>query len=102
MGTKKALLIAKEFSDQVKKKYPVDKIYLFGSYAKDGANEGSDIDLCVVSPIFGKDYQKEEMELIKLAMKIDTDISPVPFNSVDINDKWSQLAHEITTYGIQI
>ena len=52
MGTKKALLIAKEFSDQVKKKYPVDKIYLFGSYAKDGANEGSDIDLCVVSPIF--------------------------------------------------
>lgn len=102
MGTKKALSIAEKFSDQVKNKYPVDKVYLFGSYAKNEANKGSDIDVCVVSPVFGKDYQKEELELIRLAMKIDSDISPVPFNSKDINDKWSQLAHEITTYGIQI
>lgn len=102
MSTNTALSIAKRFSNEVKKKYPVDKIYLFGSYAKNNAHDGSDIDLCVVSPMF-KDYSTDqETELIKIAMKIDSRISPVLSNPTDIQDRWSQLAHEITTYGIQI
>jgi predicted nucleotidyltransferase len=102
MGKSMILSIAKTFFDQVKKKFPVDKVYLFGSYAKDNANDGSDIDVCVVSSAFGKNYSDEELELIKLAMKIDTRISPVPSNPQDIQNRWSQLAHEITTYGIQV
>ena len=66
-----AITITKEFTDLVKEQFPVDRVYLFGSYAKNKANNGSDIDVCVVSPVFGKDYSSEEFELIKLAMKID-------------------------------
>lgn len=102
MGTDAVVSIAKQFSDQVRKKYPVDKVYLFGSYAKNKAHEGSDIDICVVSSAF-KEYSSDtEMDVIRMAMKIDTRISPVLSNSEDIADRWSQLAHEITTYGIQI
>ena len=97
-----AITITKEFTDLVKEQFPVDRVYLFGSYAINKANIGSDIDVCVVSSAFGKDYSSEEFELIKLAMKIDSRISPVPSSPQDIQNRWSQLAHEITTHGIQI
>lgn len=32
-----------------------DKVLLFGSYARDAAHEGSDIDLLLVSPLFNDD-----------------------------------------------
>lgn len=102
MGTKTAVSIVKKFFNEVKKKYPVDKVYLFGSYAKNNAHDGSDIDVCVVSPEFKGYSSDQEIELIKIAMKIDSRISPVLSNPTDIQDRWSQLAHEITTYGIQI
>lgn len=102
MNSSDAINVAKQFAQQVKHKFPVDKVILFGSYAKNRAWEGSDIDICVVSSEFGKDVLKEEFELIKIAMKIDHKISPIAFNSNDINNYWSQLAYEITKYGIQI
>lgn len=95
-------MISKRFMEEVKKEFPVEKAYLFGSFAKKRANKDSDIDVCIVSPMFGKNYLEEEMRLISLAMKIDDRLSPVVFNSEDIKDHWSQLAYEITKYGIQI
>lgn len=102
MSDQDAVAVSKKFVSAVKKVYPVEKAYLFGSFAKNKFNEASDIDVCVVSPVFGKNYLEEEMKLIGMSVKIDSRISPVPLSSVDINDKWSQLAHEITTHGIQI
>lgn len=102
MSSQNAIDVSKKFVDAVKKEYTVEKAYLFGSFAKNKADDASDIDVCVISSAFGKNYLEEEMKLIGMSVKIDSRISPVPFNSIDINDKWSQLAHEITTYGIQI
>ncbi len=102
MGTDYAMATAKKFADLVRQKYQVDRAYLFGSYAKNVANEGSDIDVCIVSPNFGKDYSAEEMELIRMAVKLDLRISPVPYSPGDLHDKYSQLAFEITTYGVLV
>lgn len=102
MSTHDVKTIVKKFADRVRTKYPVEKIYLFGSYAKNRADETSDIDVCVVSPSFGVNYSDEEMELIRMAVKFDSRISPVPYSPRDIQDKFSQLAHEITTYGISL
>lgn len=102
MGTDDAKATAKKFADLVRQKYQVNSAYLFGSYAKNTANEGSDIDVCVVSPNFGTDYSTEEMELIRIAVTIDSRISPVPYTPQDLQDKYSQLAFEITTYGVPV
>lgn len=102
MSSNDAIGVAKQFAKLVKLKFPVDKVILFGSYAKNKAWEGSDIDICVVSSKFGIDVLKEESDLINIAMKVDHRISPVAFNSEDIKNYWSQLAHEITTHGIQV
>ena len=41
------LSFLKEHKDELQQKYSVTKIGLFGSYAKDEANEQSDIDLAI-------------------------------------------------------
>jgi predicted nucleotidyltransferase len=102
MSTQDALTVAKTFVAVVSERYPVEKAYVFGSYAKGKANESSDIDVCVVSPVFGKDYLAEEMDLMEMSVRVDPRLSPVAFSPEDIQDKYSQLAHEITKYGIQV
>jgi len=37
----------------------ISKVLLYGSYAKNRATKDSDIDLCIISPDFGKNKAKE-------------------------------------------
>ena len=77
----------------------IDRAYLFGSYAKGNPKESSDIDMCVVSNLFGHDYFDEMVMLRKLAISIDAKIEPVPFTPSDLEDKYNTLASEIRKYG---
>ncbi len=80
----------------------VDKAYLFGSFAKGKTWEGSDVDVCIISSQFGKDYLEEKSRLNKLALKIDPRIEPVPFSPGDFGNKYDPLVAEIKRFGIQI
>ena len=44
----------RDYISYLKKEHhlPIDKVYLFGSYAKNNPRNYSDVDLCVVSPKF--------------------------------------------------
>ncbi|MDR3247191.1 MAG: nucleotidyltransferase domain-containing protein [Treponema sp.] len=48
----------------VKATIPIDKVYLFGSYAKGTANEYSDVDIC----FFSKNFEDTENEAIFLKL----------------------------------
>jgi predicted nucleotidyltransferase len=80
----------------------VDEAYLFGSYAKGKYSKFSDIDVCIVSPKFGKDYIEDSLILKKIANKIDYRIEPVPLTPDDLRNKYSTLASEIATSGINL
>ena len=100
---KKITNLVKNYIEAVEKKgIPVSGAYLFGSYAKNKANSFSDIDVCVVSSKFGKDYIEDSLKLKKIANTIDYRIEPVPFAVGDMEDKYSTLASEIKKYGILI
>ena len=60
----------------------VSAIYLFGSFARGNARKGSDIDLCVISSIFGKDDFKEMVLINQIAKRVAPEIEafPVPEN----------------------
>lgn len=80
----------------------VDTAYLFGSFAKGKTWEGSDVDICIISSQFGKNYLEEKSRLNKLALKIDPRIEPVPFNHSDFGNKYDPLVAEIKRFGIRI
>ena len=95
-------IVNKYISEVVKSGIPVDSAYLFGSYAKGNSKRDSDIDICIISPKFGKDYFKESLTLDFLTHTVDCRIEAVPFHPNDLKDKYSTLAAEIKKYGILI
>ncbi len=102
MSQTDAIMLLKKYVALISRKYPVQSAYLFGSFAKGFIHEGSDIDVCIISPVFGKDYFDEEMDLRRETLKVDTRIEPVAFNPADFDDKYNLLVHEIKTHGVQI
>lgn len=98
-----ALNLAKKFVILLKNDgVVVDSAFLFGSYAKGTQHRYSDIDVCIVSPKFGKDYLDEMVDLRMKALKIDIRIEPVPLNPVDLADPYSSLSTEIRNTGLAI
>lgn len=77
----------------------VEKIILFGSFAKGKAKPWSDLDVCVVSRGFGKDNYNEMVRLKKLAVSIEPMIEPYPYHPDDLRNPSDPLAFEITKTG---
>ena len=77
----------------------VEKMILFGSFAKKTQHPASDLDVCVVSKKFGKDSFGEMVNLAKYAAQVDSMIEPHPYTPEELNDPWDPLAREILKYG---
>lgn len=81
----------------------VEKAVLYGSYASGNIHSGSDLDLAIISPDFGKDRFEEGKILLRMAWRIDPRIEPVPISSESYkNDTWVPLIYEIKKKGIEI
>lgn len=94
------ILLAQQFIDLVRTKgIQISKGFVFGSWIKGIATEDSDIDVCLVSPSFGKDYIQEMIDLRKIALTIDSRIEPIPLTPTDFADPLSTLSSEINKYA---
>lgn len=82
---------------------PVAKMLLYGSQVRGTATRDSDIDVCVVSRIFGKNRLKERFFLMHQAPKIDPRIEPVPFSVKDYRtNRVSPLLHQIRKEAVEV
>ena len=80
----------------------VEKVVLYGSYASGNIHAGSDLDLAIVSPDFGKDRFEEGKMLFQIAWRVDPRIEPVPISSESYEkDTWIPLIYEIRQRGIE-
>lgn len=80
----------------------IDFLIVFGSHAKGIARPDSDIDVGVVSKMFGKDDIAEIQELFKKASRVNTLIEPYPINPKDLKDIYNPIIHEILNTGVVI
>ena len=73
-----AIIIVKRYIDNLNKAgFPIKKAYLFGSYARNEANENSDIDVLLVSGIFDTDDDKILAEPWSPKYRTDFRIEPI-------------------------
>ena len=77
----------------------ISDAFLFGSYARGQAKADSDIDLCVISPDFGKDDIEEGQYLFKKTIGVDSRIEPVGYSVKSFDREESPLIAEIKKYG---
>jgi uncharacterized protein len=96
-------LTIKEYIHLIKKNFKeIECVYLFGSYAKGLETDNSDIDLALIF----KDLDDAEkfniqIQLMLLAVKIDTRIEPHPMSQEDFNSE-NPFSVEIKKTGILI
>jgi uncharacterized protein len=92
-----------KYLDLIKEKFTgVEKVYVFGSYAKGKSTEDSDIDIALV---FSKlDDSKRfdiQVQLMMLASQIDSRIEPHPISHDDF-DSGNPFVVEIKKTGIEV
>ena len=94
------LSIAEQFARRVKSELDADAdVYLFGSFARNDANEHSDIDVAVVSRTFGKDISEDYGKLAVLAHHVNPNIEAHPI----VFDDWintTPFTNEIKKDGV--
>ncbi len=84
-----------------KKGVPVERAYLFGSWAKGKEHKWSDIDLAIVSPKF-RGWIRKSKALSKAAYSDFADIEPHGFHPKDFNPDESPIVAEILKHGIRV
>ena len=77
MDKSEAINRVREYSALLRNFFPVEKVYLFGSYANNTNHPDSDIDVAIVVSHIDGDYFSVQPLLWKLRRQIDDRIEPV-------------------------
>lgn len=103
MITQQVNQLVLQYIESVKKNgIPVDNAFIFGSYSRGTMNKNSDIDVCIVSPIFGHDRVQERVQLLRLREGISDLIEPHPVSSADMKSSIDPFIKEIKKSGVSI
>ena len=85
----------------LQKKVPIERAYLFGSWAKGTGHKKSDIDMAIVSPSF-INWEKTQKKLSSAPYTDLSVIKPHGFHPDDFNPKESPIVEEVLKYGIRV
>jgi len=99
MDKEEAIKKVKEYSILLKKYISFEKIYLFGSYAKNTNRSDSDIDVAIVVSKLEGDFFAIQPLLWKLRRQVDDRIEPI---LIEKDYDYSGFLIEIQRSGIEI
>jgi predicted nucleotidyltransferase len=99
MDKREAINKVREYRLLLKNHFPIEKVYLFGSYAKNTNNADSDIDVAIVVSHIEGDYFSIHPLLWKLRRQIDDRIEPV---LIERDNDAGDFLSEIQKHGIEI
>jgi len=75
IGNEAINTILQQYIADVKKTMPIDKVYIYGSYAKGNPGKNSDVDVCFFSHAFESQRSLDVLtELFYLKIKYDKDL----------------------------
>ncbi len=101
MDQKSALEIGRKyFLLLLQRKYPVTKMFLYGSYARGNHHPDSDIDLAIILNEMPDPFQTQ-VDLLQLTWNFDTRVEPHPFDVSDFSSS-NPVIKEILCTGIEI
>jgi len=100
MDKKDAIKIAKRYIGIINKKYPIENVFLFGSFAKGTNHPDSDIDLAIIFKSV-EDIIDMQIELMQMRSDDDLMIEPHPFKQSDFHLS-NPIVAEIIKNGVEL
>jgi len=101
MDQKSALEIGRKYLLLLlQRNYPVDRMFLYGSYARGNQHQDSDIDLAIILNEMHDPFQTQ-VDLLRLTWNFDTRVEPHPFDARDFSSL-NPVIKEILRTGIEI
>lgn len=80
---------------------PIERVVLFGSYAKNKQRPDSDVDICVVSPVFTDRFEAIRYLLSRKPANRKYVIEAIGMTKEDLAER-TTLSHEIRDTGVDI
>lgn len=98
-----ALDLAKRFKEiLISRNIPVEKVFLFGSSAREETHAWSDIDIAIVHRPFLASHFDERVAIRRARRPLDLRIETVAFRPEDFDNKYFTLAQEVKEHGISV
>ena len=104
MDAQKVLAIkrVKEYLKELRKhEIKIEKVYLYGSYAKGNYHKDSDIDIIIISKDFSGSRFFDSLKITRFRRSIDVRIEPTAYKPEDFTDS-DPLAVEVMATGEEI
>lgn len=103
MKREEGLAIARAFLQAVQSQgYPVQRMLLYGSVARNEAHEDSDIDIAVLCMPFAKSRHEENVAMRRLCWDIDVRIEPFCLHPDDFGKPYFWLPYEVERTGMEV
>jgi len=99
MDKREAISKVRAYKQLLNDYFELEKVYLFGSYAKDTFEKDSDIDVAIVVNHIEGDYFSVNPLLWKLRRQVDDRIEPI---LIEKDNDHANFLEEIQKYGIEI
>lgn len=93
--------IVSSFINLVSSEFPLNTVYLFGSYANGTAKEYSDVDLAIVSDKFEGSRFFDKQKLNKYILRTSIDLEVHPFKTEDFTED-NPFVKEILQTGLRL
>jgi predicted nucleotidyltransferase len=104
MAKKEVITLIQKFLNYLNQEgIPVEKAYLYGSYARGEENEESDIDVLLVSDVFDRNDDQPIGKTWRISRMIDTRIEPYTVGKKKfLTDQFSPLLQIVKQEGVEI
>ena len=98
-----AVTVIRTFLESIRLNLPIERAYLFGSYATGRNRDYSDIDLAIVSPAVNiRNSLAVNQDIFHRAMLYNVDLEPICFSPEEFEKEELPIVLDIKRTGIEI
>jgi predicted nucleotidyltransferase len=98
-----ALAVIRDFLEKIRQELPIERAYLFGSYATGRNRDYSDIDLAIVTPALNAENSFAiNQKIFSRASRYNLDLEPICFSPEEFVQEYLPIVRDIKREGVEI
>jgi predicted nucleotidyltransferase len=98
-----AIVVIRTFLENIRHELPIERAYLFGSYATGRNRDYSDIDLAIVTPVLNAENSFTiNQKIFSRAARYNVDLEPICFSPEEFEKEELPIVLDIKRTGLEI